>query len=1334
MREACVFVRSTRLNQLLSLVFIFAMGACGNFGGCSACGSVGALPADTPQTLKGLPRDQTIEGGAQIRVTPQGFTKISQAVKQILNQSLAGGFCVPKGEIGNCSSGFLNTGACYCAGSQPGCSPGCKANVQINPGAGGFNVTPSGNQLRIDLSLSLQTQIVITGRALGINLGSCTMNVSSPNLNGSFNVALGIKAVDGELDLRLAGINAFQLNLDISGCGILGDLASIVGDLVDAINGSFINQFVFAALTPVLNNILQGLLPNPLGLAGMMNVGNLLEGVSPGTDGFMEARLVPGGYADVVNGGLSLGLITGFNADEDPSTRGPGLTSEPHLCVPPLPAPNFAIAPAQLPLSGRNTFRLDRAGAFTGGGANEPNADIAMGISETTLDLAGHHLVTSGGMCLGVGTSFINQLNVSTIGLLVPSVADLGSDEGNDPLLLVTRPQRALDFTIGNNTATSPAITIHIQNMEVDFYAFLYERYVRAFTMELTMNVGINLDFAQMPGQPATVTPTLVGISSSEVQVKVLNKDFVKETTMRLEMVLPSVFDLITPLLGQLPAIQVPTFAGFSLSNLSIQKVTTSQDEFLAIYASLGAAAMLKKPDALTQFDAALREALQHELTPIEGQSTGKARLVNVDVPDVAIVRRALTNEPQGKLPEVVFEVDRVDVHGRELEWTYNLNGGLFHQWQPGGTLTIADRAFAWQGKYTVGLKSRVKGDYTTTSAVSETPVVIDSVGPNILEKKATWEGSTWNVPLWDIVSGKHTSYAFAKPGDAEPQLVWIEGGAAEITRDALKKFVENNEVLIYAKDELGNQTVALVAPFHGQSGGGGCNCETSGGPNTGSIALFVIVGFLLVGRRRTLAVIKRHQRVVTNVALWVGLSTVISLVPGCSCGSNSDKSCETVADCGPDFCAPGEIPYCIDNTCVCSDDIIIGRVGPYSDVAVGSDGTIWVSAYAQSYGDLVVAKAIPGRLPDEGWERVDGVPDGPIVVEGSKYRRGIAEKGEDVGMYTSIAVGADGGPMVTYFDRDKASLKFAHKGSAGWEIHTIEDGSGELGEFSGELVGMYTSITLRSDDGRPGVAYLAHVADVDGTRAEVRFAAAQTPFPQSAADWQTWVVDKAPLPAVDPNNPEIYPLPRGLGLFVDVARLPNNEPVVVYYDRANGDLKMSKFNASTGQFAAPVLLDGSGNIDAGWAPSVAVGPDGKVRVAYVAATGDDLKFIVEGSAPEVVDDGYRVVGVTVDNLPKPEFHFVGEDAGLVLANNGQTPMIAYQDATTQELLLTEKRSDNTWARNSVAGAVEPWPGAYGFFAATAVTPTEIVMSTWVINQPLGENWVEVFKRPTALQ
>ena len=1324
-----MFVRSARLNQLLSVLFILAMGACGNFGGCGACGSVGPLPADTPQTLKGLPRDQTIEGGAQIRVTPQGFQKLSAVLPALLNQSLSGGFCVPRGEVGKCTGGFPNTGACYCVqNSGPSCNPGCQANVSINPGGFTMSVT-NQNRLRVNLSTTLQTQIVISGRLLGASLGSCTLNITSPNLNGSFDIALGVKASDGELDLRLAQINAFQLNLNINGCGFLGDLADIVADLVDELTQSFLGEFILDALTPAVNGLLQNLLPNPLGLAGMMDIGDLLEGVSPGTDGFMEARMVPGGYADLVNNGMSLGVITGLNADEDPATRTAGLTSEPHLCVPPLPAPNFAVAPAQLPLSSRNTFRLDRAGAFAGGAGMEPDADLAMGISETTLDLAGHHLVTSGGMCLGVGTPFISQLNVATIGLLVPSVSDLGSDEGNDPLLLVTRPQRALDFTIGDNTPTSPALTIGISNLEVDFYAFLYERYVRVFTMVLTMNVGVNLEFEQMPGQPAKIKPSLVGISSSEVQIKVINKEFVAETTQRLEMVLPSVFDLITPLLGQLPAIDVPTFAGFSLNNLSIQKVTTSQDEFLALYASLGAnAMMMQKIDPNDHFGAAVKKVLDEDAAQNAAPSAGSVRLVSVTTPDPARVRRALENQEHGAMPEVVFEVARFDARGNELEWTYNLNGGLFHGWQPGGTFVIRDRAFAWQGKYTVGLKSRVKGDYRTVSAVTETPIIIDSVGPNILVKKAAWDGSTYEIPLWDIVSGKVTHFAFAKPSDAEPQLDWQEGGVATSSREALQRFAENGEVLVYAKDEAGNTNVALVAPFHGQPGEGGCDCQSA--PSGGSFALFAIVGLMLVRRRRFVV---RHHRAVSTLALWVGMSAALSLVPACSC-SNAEKSCETNADCGPDFCPPGDLPICLDGICECIDDIVIGRVGPYSDVAVGADGSIWVSAYAQTYGDLVVTRAEPGRIPDESWEWVDGVPEGPVVFEGSKLRNGIEAKGEDVGMYTSIAVAPDGSPMVTYFDRDTGSLRFARKNGDVWDKHTIEQGSGELGEFSGELVGMYTSLTLRADDGRPGVAYLAHVADANGARAEVRFAAAQVPHPASAADWMTWVVDTAPLPPDDPQNLDVYPLPGGLGLFVDSARAPDHTPVVVYYDRANGDLKLARFNATAGQFDAAVVLDGSGEVDAGWSPSVAVAPDGKAHVAYVAATGDDLRYVTEGGSSEIVDDGYRVVGTTDDNLPKPEFHFVGDDAGLVLANNGATPMITYQDATTQELLITEKRSDGVWVRNSVAGAVEPWPGAYGFFAASASTPTEIVMSTWVINQPLAENWVEVFKRPTALQ
>src|SRR5439155_9277340 len=117
----------------------------------------------------------------------------------------------------------------------------------------------------------------------------------------------------------------------------------------------------------------------------------------------------------------------------------------------------------------------------------------------------------------------------------------------------------------------------------------------------------------------------------------------------------------------------------------------------------------------------------------------------------------------------------------------------------------------------------------------------------------------------------------------------------------------------------------------------------------------------------------------------------------------------------------------------------------PYSDVATGKDGTIWVSAYAQSHGDLVVAQAAGGRIPDEDWEWVDGVPDGPVTIPQSKIRRGIEDPGPDVGMYTSIAVAPDGTPMVTYFDRDTASLKFAAKVAGVWQIHIVDQGTSKI-------------------------------------------------------------------------------------------------------------------------------------------------------------------------------------------------------------------------------------------------------------------------------------------------
>ena len=152
-----------------------------------------------------------------------------------------------------------------------------------------------------------------------------------------------------------------------------------------------------------------------------------------------------------------------------------------------------------------------------------------------------------------------------------------------------------------------------------------------------------------------------------------------------------------------------------------------------------------------------------------------------------------------------------------------------------------------------------------------------------------------------------------------------------------------------------------------------------------------------------------------------------------------------------------------------------------------------------------------------------------------------------------------------------------------------------------------------------------------------------------------------------------------------------------------------------------------------GWYPSVAVDVNDELHVTYVNATHDDLYYVnTIDNTPEVVDDGYRIVGQTDDGLPKPEFHFVGDDSSIVLTTAG--PIIVYQDATTHELILGRRNGAGAWEHETVAGAEDPFAGGYGFYAAAKYDGTQVVMSSWAIDQPASELWVEIFRRTIVVQ
>src|SRR5262249_12021045 len=223
------------------------------------------------------------------------------------------------------------------------------------------------------------------------------------------------------------------------------------------------------------------------------------------------------------------------------------------------------------------------------------------------------------------------------------------------------------------------------------------------------------------------------------------------------------------------------------------------------------------------------------------------------------------------------------------------------------------------------------------------------------------------------------------------------------------------------------------------------------------------VVGIALLAARRRRAWL---------LAALLGACSSNQLGPG----PDAPPECRMDTDCSSK-CGSGMVGTCgSDMTCSCGADIPIGTIGTYTSLAVGSNGSGWISAYNSTHGDLMVAPTpMTGRVAATSWEFADGVPSGPVVLPASHVRGGIRADGDDVGLYTSIALTPAGDPMVAYYDRTHAGLRFARRspGTAGkWSSYALDTGVPGTKD-----IGKYTSITVDAT-GRPGIAYLAQIVD----------------------------------------------------------------------------------------------------------------------------------------------------------------------------------------------------------------------------------------------------------------
>jgi len=434
-------------------------------------------------------------------------------------------------------------------------------------------------------------------------------------------------------------------------------------------------------------------------------------------------------------------------------------------------------------------------------------------------------------------------------------------------------------------------------------------------------------------------------------------------------------------------------------------------------------------------------------------------------------------------------------------------------------------------------------------------------------------------------------------------------------------------------------------------------------------------------------------------------------------CDPSQERRVEFVDEGNPLACGD-EIFEC---ECLDQAPLAIGTIGRFNDIAVVGD-VLWVSAYSDTYGDLVVGRY--NQATGFEWQWVDGLPaEGIPEANPTGPRGGLIGPGPNVGQYTALAAAENGTLHVAYYDVDNRTLKYA-RGTLDGDVHVwvtmTLDADGDAGRWA--------SISL-SDDGAPGIAY--RVASLEGV-SQLRYLQAASSTPMNSDEWGEPLIIHTR--ALDDPDPETGAYPEGTGLFTTQDRDPDGLAVVAWYDRTEGSLWWARMNDAG--FDEPEMLAGWGyqdpdrDGDMGANVDLVFDATGEAHVCYQDGLTDSLRYLAPGlDHDEWVDDGVWLdVGGRGHSV-----HIVGDDCNMLTDLQGR-PLIVYQDSTMQALLL--RRRDQVtpdliegWGRRrALRGDGGAIMGAFGFYASARRSGNQVWIVHFVYRNHLEEpeNGLEV--------
>lgn len=1357
MRELRHYVRGVLLLMLTA--------ACGQNTGCSGCDQEGPP----------FPNKDRVHSAVQVRLTEPGLRFLSENLEPLIQDLLpadALNVCIP-GDGGDLV--IVQWGYCdqeVCENGERGCQVGIEiGGVQlqaVQPAQ--VNATVRFNQLRarFDIHASPVVSCAIAIDAPGF-AATVPLNLSTPEPTRDLTFALGTPVWRlRDLNIRLEAGDGFLsplceiidgvINFPIIGDVILDVVQGFVDGLLPDLLRGFVEDFTCRTCdedTPcpgaggarcVDGRCMLGevCLPQPLGIEGTLDVGDLLSGFAPGLEASIDYLATPGSYVEVENAGLSLGIIAGAVSERD-------------RCVPRRPQPPTNVEPMRSPTLRGNVDPRGR------------EYEVGLGITDLILQHVFWSVFNAGTLCLSITSDTIDQL--SLLGAAIPGLRNLPGGQ-NAPLAITLAPQEVPVATIGANIVeigedgmpvlTEPLVTLTIPDLWLDFHGFIEDRWLRLFSLHLDVSVPLGIAFSPENGLLVSLGDVNLG------EVRTANGEIVGGNLAALERLLPTV---IGPLLGTATEalsdpIQLPDIMGYRL-DLQEGSVTGVDDNtMLAVFANL------ERDEAA------------------DGAGARFAVDTGVEVREVYAPPFAEVIEADGADPFVRLALDAWDgtAEGAEMEWSVKVGDHTWSLFTPAREVVLRHPAFRLPGRHTVQVRARRADDYHSLDPTPVTlEVLIDGDAPALALAQ---EGARIAIDASDLVTPAADLTLSARRDDG----AWIElDGPAVAVGDA-------REVTVRAVDEAGNVTEASIEvrrneligrppPDVRNGDGGGCGCSFASPGNRALDLWLLLAPAALLGlrrRRKTLLAaflalfatagcddaaskgdgrdrdggvrdtgpddecdcapnevcVEGACQIVTckdNPAICNGIScengpatcndmNVCECEPFCAGGCGGDEfccmntnSCEPLPGPCPGFAcdagyepmvlAPGEIDAdtCMlagaECGCVEAPPLEVGEVGRFSDLAV-VDGTAWVSAYDATYGDLVVGRHTRGGFE---WHWVDGVPEGEVVAGPSGPRGGVRIKGDDVGRYTSIVAGAEGRLHVAYWDGTHNALKYALGMPEGdgyrWTTQTLDQSAGR-----------WTSISVDAR-GVPGIAYRAQPGGSPLAVSETRYLLAKNPSPGAAADWNPpFTLHRLEL---DPAEAASSSYPDGTGLFTTQARALDGSPVVAWYDRYHGALLWSRF-VDAG-FTEPEQLAGWGidqgremptglEGDMGANVDIAVDAEGNFHLCYQDGATDSLRYLApELGHSEWIDDGVRV------DTDGREYavHVVGDDCNIRIAADGD-PVVVYQDATGHDLLMLHRDSQGSWVRSALRGHENNYRGAAGFWASVELVGDEAWITHYV--------------------